>query len=243
MDTSIKVYIVEDVAISRMSLETMLQENNYEVSGSAATAETAWEEIKKTATDLILLDINLAGEKNGIWLAQQVRKHLNIPIVYLTAFGDQQTLKEVLDTKPNGYLMKPYQEPTLLTTINIALHNFSENQNVTVDSNIEVLQKDFIFIKDKHMKVKINVNDIYYVKSDGNYLEISLKEKRHVVRNKLLAFKQELPSSLFFQSHQRYLINLDKIAVLKKDVVIIQNQEIPISLKYKTVIENALIAL
>ena len=123
------IYIVEDVAISRMSLETMLLENEYEVVGSAASAETAWKEIQSLPVDLILLDINLSGEKNGVWLAQQIRKNLNISIVYLTAFGDQQTLKEVLETKPNGYLMKPYQEPTLLTTIDIALLNFSKTHN------------------------------------------------------------------------------------------------------------------
>lgn len=228
-----RVYIVEDIAISRMSLETMLLENKYQVSGSAAKAEVAWNEIQKTPTDLILLDINLAGEKNGVWLAQQVRKHLNIPIVYLTAFGDQQTLKEVLDTKPNGYLMKPYQEPTLLTTINIALHNFLENQKTPVVAENQTLRNDFVFIKDKYMKIKINVNDIYYVKSDGNYLEITLEEKMYVVRNKLLIFKEELPDSLFFQNHQRYIINTAKVAVLGKDFVTINSVNIPISQKYK----------
>jgi len=243
LETPIKVYIVEDVAISRMSLETMLLENDFEVSGSAATAEVAWKEIQISPPNLILLDINLAGKENGIWLAQQVRKYLQIPIIYLTAYGDQQTLKEVLATKPNGYLMKPYQEPTLLTTIDIALHNFSESQKSTNTSQSEDNSSDFIFIKDKYMKIKINVNDIYYIKSEGNYLEITLKEKRHVIRNKLLTFKQELPKDLFIQSHQRYLINKDKIDVLKKDFVTTANVDIPISQKYKKELEELFPAL
>lgn len=94
------------------------------------------------------------------------------------------------------------------------------------------------FIKDRHVKIKIN--DIYFVKSEGNYLEVELKEKTHVIRNKLLDFKNELPGALFFQFHQRYLINVAKIEFLKKDVVVIQSLEIPLSLKYKTAIENAL---
>ncbi len=233
-----RVYVVEDIAISRMSLETMLIKNKYEVSGSAAKAETAWSEMQKTPIDLILLDINLAGEKNGIWLAQQIRKHLNIPIIYLTAFGDQQTLKEVLDTKPNGYLMKPYQKPTLLTTIDIALHNFSETQKETDVLEDQIFPNNFIFIRDKSLKIKINVKDIYYVKSDGNYLEIRLEEKTHIVRNKLIALKEELPNSLFFQSHQRYIINTTKVVVLGKDFVTINNVDIPISQKYKKEMEE-----
>lgn len=242
MVEALKVYIVEDVAISRMSLETMLQENQYQISGSAAKAEVAWVEIQKTQTDLILLDINLAGEKNGIWLAQQVREHLNIPIVYLTAFGDQNTIKEVLDTHPNGYLMKPYQEPTLLATINIALNNFLENQKKTTVSETGLFN-DFVFIKDRHMKVKINISDICFVKSDGNYLEVNVQEKTYVIRHKLPTFKEELPNTLFVQSHQRYLVNIEKIDVLKKKFVTIQNQDVPLSPKYKKGVEQALSTL
>ncbi len=232
MTSPIKVYVVEDVAISRMSLEAMLQENNYEVSGSAASAEVAWEEIQQTTPDLILLDINLAGVKNGVWLAQQIRNQLHIPIVYLTAFGDQQTLKDVLDTNPNGYLMKPYQEATLLTTIAIAVANFEEDQTSTQNDT-----GDFVFVKDRNRKIKLYVNDIWYVKSDGNYLEIVLSEKTHVVRMKLLVFKEELPSSLFFQCHQRYVVNTSKVTILGKDCVNINAVEIPISQKYKQEIE------
>lgn len=240
MKTPIKVYIVEDIAISRMSLETMLLENNYVVSGSAAKAEVAWDDIQQTKPNLILLDINLSGDKNGIWLAQKVREKLKIPIVYLTAYGDQQTLKEVLETKPNGYLMKPYQEATLLTTITIALNNFLESEREASKENNN--SNFFIFIKDRAMKVKIDINDIYYIKSDGNYLEIKLKEKKYVVRNKLIEFKKQLPHSIFFQSHQRYLVNISKIKVLGKDYVSINEENIPLSLKYKKEIEQVLIA-
>jgi len=243
MASPIKVYIVEDVAISRMSLEAMLQENKYEVSGSAASAETAWEEIQQATPDLILLDINLAGVKNGVWLANQVRKYVHIPIIYLTAFGDQQTLKEVLDTKPNGYLMKPYQEATLLTTIAIALSNFEGNKKTNLAVSSEGNSDDFIFVKDRNMKTKVYVKDIFYVKSEGNYLEIILKEKKHVVRDKLLEFKKGLPNEMFFQCHQRYLVNLEKVTVLKKDFVIIHNAEIPISQKYKQEMEALFDAL
>ena len=235
---SVKIFIVEDMAIPRAGLEAMLLKNGYEISGSTATAEAAWKDIKKANIDLILLDINLAGQKNGIWLAQQVRKHLNIPIVYLTAYGDQQTLKEVIDTQPNGYLMKPYQEPTLLTTIAIALSNFSKHQQKKGTIEIQKDSINYLFIKDRKMKIKIYFNDIYYVKSDGNYLEVVLKDKKYVIRKKLLAFKHELPNKLFFQCHQRYLINIHQIIILGKDFIQIDKQEIPISSKYQKELES-----
>lgn len=240
MDTKIKVYIVEDVAITRMSLETMLLENNYHVVGSSADAETAWKQLQTLSPDLILLDINLAGEKTGVWLAKKIRANQNISIVYLTAFSDQQTLKEVLNTKPDGYLMKPYQETTLLTTITIALTNFLERQKKTLLSDATDVTARIIYIKDRNIRVKLTIDDICFVKSDGNYLEIKLENKTYVVRNKLSEFLKQLPSNEFFQCHRRYIINIKKIDLLGKDFITILKFNIPTSIKYRISIEKSL---
>lgn len=229
----IKVFIVEDMAISRISLETMLENNNYQVVGSAAKAENAWVKLQNVTTDILLLDINLAGEENGIWLAKKVRQHLNIPIIYLTAYGDQKTLKEVVDTKPNGYLMKPYQEPTLITTITIAIQNFLATQKNAVTSESGTNLNDIIYIKDRYIKVKLNLNDIFFVKSEGNYLEIHLQSKTHVIRGKLSEFKKLLPAKKFYQTHQRFIININTVDLIGKDFVSINGVDIPISLKYR----------
>ena len=237
---SIKVYVVEDMAISRISLETMLVQNNYTLSGSAAKAETAWKELQENETDLILLDINLAGDKNGVWLAQQVRKYLSIPIVFLTAYGDQQTVKEVLDTKPNGYLMKPYQEPTLLTTINIALTNFLKEQNNSEDKEIENKEIDFLYIKERNLNVKLEIKEILYIMSEGNYLEIHLANKKHVIRSKMTDFENLLPNTIFYQCHRRYLVNCSKINALGNNFIQLEIGKIPLSVKYKKELQKVL---
>lgn len=234
----IRVYIVEDVAISRMSLETMLLENQYQLSGSAAKAEIAWKEIQITPTDLVLLDINLAGEKNGIWLAQQIRTHLHLPIVYLTAYGDEQTLQEVLDTKPDAYLMKPYQEPALLATINIALNNFDEKQKEV--EHIKTTEKEYLFIKESYTQVKLKIQDIHFIKSEGNYLDIYLAHKTHVIRKKLSDFLELLPQDSFLQCHRRYIINSKRIEIFGKDYLQLHGKKIPVSPRYRNSLEKTL---
>ena len=240
MENAIKIFVVEDMAISRISLIAMLEKNKYHVVGSAAKAEVAWEKIKNNEVDLILLDINLAGEKNGIWLAQQIRKHKNIPIIYLTAYGDQETLTEVIETKPNGYLMKPYQEPTLLTSITIAITNFISHQKGAVSAENGAALNNEIFIKDKFMRVKLKIASINFVKSEGNYLEIRLDNKTHVVRTKLTDFKKLLPETTFIQVHQRYIVNKNKINMVGKDYVTISGDDVPVSLKYKDNLKDTL---
>lgn len=238
---STKVYIVEDMAISRAGLEAMLLKNKYEIAGSTAKAETAWKEIQGAAIDLVLLDINLAGSKNGIWLAQQIREYLHLPIVFLTAYGDQKTLKEVLEIKPEGYLMKPYQEPTLMTTLSIALTSFEEKQKNVSSSYAKDSQEEFVFIKKGRKKVKLKTATILFIKSEGNYLEIILEDhKTYLVRKKLLDFLDEFPSNQFFQCHRRYIVNSRKIEAIEKDVITIQNVTIPTSSRYRVRIEEAL---
>ena len=83
MTTKNKIFIVEDMAISRMALESILEENNYEIVGSAAKAETAYMQLQNLDIDLLLIDINLAGEKDGIWLTNKMREISNTPIIFL----------------------------------------------------------------------------------------------------------------------------------------------------------------
>ena len=227
---SLRIYIVEDMAISRASLEDKILAKGHSLVGSVAKAEKAWKEIQEKEVDLVLLDINLAGEKDGIWLAQQIREHLHLPFIYLTAYGDANTLKAVVDTKPNGYLMKPYKEATLLTTITIALENFNKAQNPEQKTKSS---KDFIYIKDSYIKVKVAIQDINYIQSDGNYLHLVLPQKKHLIRAKLDDFHKELPEQLFVKVHRRYIVNSSRIDLLGNDYLVIKGEEIPMAKKYK----------
>lgn len=232
LNQRLHIYIVEDMAITRASLEANLTKSNHKVIGSKATAEEAWTALQSIPKiDLILIDIHLAGDKDGIWLASKIREKLNVPFIYLTAFGDDQTLQKIVNTKPNGYLMKPYNLPTLLTTIQIAMDNFySEEERMEMDKNKE----HFIFIKDSNLKVKLFTKDIAFIQSDGNYLYVQTADKKHVIRSKMMDFLDQLPNDIFVRIHQRYVININQINQLSKNHILMGEIEIPLSSKYKS---------
>ncbi len=230
MNQEKSVFIVEDNALNRITLETILEDHNYNIVGSYANAEEAWEVLKNTNVNVVLIDINLAGDKDGIWLGSKIRKYNNTAFVYLTAYGDNETIHKVKKTNPNGYLMKPYNEPTLLTTIDIAISNFSNYKEISAS----------IYIKDSSIRVKLNLDDIYYIQSDGNYLHIFLEHKTHLVRARLVDFLKQLPDTIFVQVHQRYAINKSKVDLIGNGFVVIGKEEIPVSKRYKTVVEKAL---
>ena len=224
------VFIIEDNALNRISLETMLEDHGYHIVGSYANAEEAWETLKNIHVAVVLIDINLAGDKDGIWIGNKIRDHNNTAIIYLTAYGDKETLRRVKKTKPNGYLMKPYNEPTLLTTIDIAISSFINQKEMGVS----------IYIKDSSLRVKLNVDDVNYIQSDGNYLHVFLDHKKHMMRAKLTDFLKELPETIFAQVHQRYAVNTTKIDLVGNGFVMLGKEEIPVSKRYKIDIEKRL---
>jgi CheY-like chemotaxis protein len=117
-----RILIVEDETIVAMTLEDALQGMGYTVAGTASTAEDAIKLAGETRPDLILMDIRIQGEKDGIAAAVAINSLYNIPIVYLTAHSDDKTLERAVKTQPYGFLIKPFRERELHSTIEIALY-------------------------------------------------------------------------------------------------------------------------
>ena len=117
-----RVLIVEDESLIAEEINDRLTRLNYEVVGIEDTAERAWTTANTTRPDLVLMDIRLKGEMDGIQAADRIRRELNIPTVYLTAHNDAATLARAKETQPLGYLLKPFQERDLFVTLEIALH-------------------------------------------------------------------------------------------------------------------------
>lgn len=233
---NVKIFIVEDDTIIRATLKLFLTQNNFEVAGEADEAENAFEKIKESKPDLALLDINLKSERDGVWLAQQLREKCSLPIVFLTAYNDNETLRKVMKTKPNGFLSKPFKQADVFSAINIALQNFSIGKVESADNakpNVLVKHSiDFLFVKEKNLLVKVLFEDIMYLKSDGNYVEIHIANRKYVLRSKLMDMLSKLSSNNFKQIHQRYIVDIHRINALGNGFVMIGEEKIPVSKKF-----------
>jgi len=125
---NIKLFIVEDEILVAREIEGYLCKLGYHVTGIAASAEGALKQIAEEPPDLVLVDIVLKGEQNGITLAQQLRDRFQIPVVYLTAYVDPATLEQAKRTCPFGYILKPFNQNDLRATIEIALARYQAEQ-------------------------------------------------------------------------------------------------------------------
>jgi signal transduction histidine kinase len=115
------ILIVEDEAVLALDLKKQLERMGYVVPPPLATGEEAVEQAGAILPDLVLMDIKLKGRMDGIEAAEQIRAQLSIPVVYLTAYADTDTLTRARMTDPFGYLVKPFEERELHATIEMAL--------------------------------------------------------------------------------------------------------------------------
>ncbi len=116
-----KILIVEDESVVAWDIQESLEKLGYTVIASVTSGVEAVQIPTAIKPDLVLMDILLEGEIDGVAAAEQIRDRFNIPVVYLTAHADTQTLQRALSTNPYGYLVKPFQERELYTTLEIAL--------------------------------------------------------------------------------------------------------------------------
>lgn len=117
-----KVLIVEDERIIALDLERRLERCGYTVVGLESEGEAAIETARTKSPDIIIMDIMLSGSMDGIEASKHIKAELAIPVIFLTAYADEGTLERVKQAEPYGYILKPFNERELLTTIDIALY-------------------------------------------------------------------------------------------------------------------------
>ncbi|RMF01570.1 MAG: response regulator, partial [Bacteroidetes bacterium] len=118
------ILIVEDDPIIALELEQVLRQQGYRIAGKAHSAVQAIDRLAAGGIDFAILDINLGSGQSGIDVARIIHRKYELPYIFLTAFADEHTLTAAQEQAPYGYLVKPFQTPTLLSTISVALSNY-----------------------------------------------------------------------------------------------------------------------
>lgn len=131
------ILVVKDQNITAMDIAGKLEDLGYNVTGKVSTGYEAIEKARKLDPDLILMDIRLKGNLDGIAVTKSI-EDLNIPVIFLTSYADKKTLKKAQETSPYGYIIKPYGENELKTTIKMALHKHQRNQE-EIESEVGLL--------------------------------------------------------------------------------------------------------
>ena len=233
MDTLIKILVVEDEMIIAAKISMQLTSLGYEVTGILPRGEQAIQHVKENKPDIILLDINLKGELDGIETARQVQQFANIPIIYLTANSDEATFNRAKPTKPSAFISKPFKQLDLQRAIELTITRMAENatelhtENKTEEEQPFILS-DRIFVRYKEKMIKIMLEDILYMEADRNYSHIFTSSREYVLSITLKTIEEKMSMQLFMRIHRSYLINITHVDEVAENHVMIANKMIPI---------------
>ncbi len=250
MEKPIRILIVEDNVIIADDMQSMLEEIGYEIVDNVIVYEQAVEVLKNNQVDLVLIDIILASDKTGIDLGKHIRDNYDIPFIFVTSNSDRATVENAKTVKPNGYLVKPFEQQDLYTSIEIALSNFTYGANKKVNGSESESEedvpmsnsvlKDSIFVKKQHLYYRIQFGDIQFIKADNVYLEVNTVDKKFLVRSPLKDYLEKLPKNKFYRAHKSYIVNVDHIDAINSKDIMINNNLIPISKDFKEFIISAM---
>ncbi len=235
----LKIGVVEDEIIIADNLCSMLWNIGYEPSEPANTYKSAIEMVEEEKPDLVLLDIQIIGTKDGIDIAHQLKNKYHIPHIFLTANSDMATVKRAKETQPLAFLVKPFSKEDLYTTIEIGFHNFIEKNQAPSEIQDKVL-KEVIYVKEGAFFHKINISDILFLESNHVNLIIHTAAKKMVTRNALQKIAEELDPKIFIRVHRSFIVNIHHIQSFNSESIIIQETTIPLSKNCKADLTKAL---
>jgi len=215
-----KILIVEDESIVAFDLKRMLLNLNYEVLDIVASGEKAIRKAVEEKPNLIIMDVMLNGPITGVEAAARIKGVMNVPIIYLTAYADTETLKSAKLTEPYGYILKPFEEKVLLSTIEMAIYkNKMEEKLIASEKKYRLLAKELEDLNEKkdqfYSIISFNLRDP--LDSIIGFSEILKNEYKELSPEDI----QLYISSLYFSSRQIYsllnnLIQFSRIQI--KDI-------------------------
>ena len=227
----IKVLIVEDETLISQEIASCLEENEFEISDQCSNALDALNSIKQNSPDVILMDISIKGELNGIDLAKKILNEKKIPIIFLTSNNDKDTIQKATEIRPDAFLLKPFNEQEFPIAIELA---FAHHNNAIINkSPVEPVLNDCVFVKNGKRHEKIKVDSILYIEADGSYSKVVTNTQTYLISFNLSHFHEELAHNYFIRIHRSHVVNLKNIDSFDTNYVFINGKALPISKQYQ----------
>lgn len=218
-----KIIIVEDEPELANNIAELTSLLGYSVSGIFNNSKSCLNFLYNNHADLILMDILIKGEGNGITLAESIKKQFNIPIIFCSAYTDDIILQKVKQVSPQGYIVKPFSRDILKTTLFLAL-----NSHLQPKEERASFHKETFHVRDKGYVIPLEVNKILLARADGLYTEIITSEKKYLIRDILKDIEARLPQEKFLRVHKSFLVNMDHVTSFNSKGITINKQIIPL---------------
>lgn len=223
-----RIAIVEDDVFIAEDLNQMLIDLNYDVIHVSNSANEAIKHFKEKIPDLALMDIELDDTIDGIHLAGILKLEYNVPVIFTTAFTDQQTLERVKKISPFGYVVKPYMEANIKVALELALSRVNDKEEATKKE-----EDESYFVNSVNGIVKINPAEILYISAFDYYANIFTVNGKVLAKTTLKEVLNLLNKPDLLRVHKSYVVNINKITRIKDNAIHMEDVKVPIGRSYK----------
>jgi DNA-binding LytR/AlgR family response regulator len=239
--SKIKILIVEDEAIIAEDLSRKLEKAGYKISACVDNGEDALRSAKSNPPDLIFLDISILGAYNGIETAKRLKLIHDFPIIFLTNITDNKTILDAKAVKPANYLIKPFITSQLYVSISMALKNFSEEKEAQLpppatentQGHVMVLKDKFFLKHGNGAFHKYDISEVLFIEAERSYCRIFLESGEEILQaSSMKEALEKIQHPHLVRVSRSYVINIDKIDVIKSHIVVIKGHEITMSREY-----------
>ncbi len=225
-----KIVIVEDETIVAKDIQNILTGLGYQIDAVVSSGDKALAEVEKNMPNIVLMDIMLKGDMSGIQAAEIIRERYDIPVVFLTAYADESTIEKAKSAIPYGYIIKPFKEKELQTTIEMAINKHQSDMELKKERNLlhsialNKEDKESIFVRADYRLNKINFKDIYFVEALKDYVVINTADNIYTTHTTMKEMIRILPEKDFVRVHRSYIVRLDKIFSIKYPDLVIEGK-------------------
>ncbi len=231
--SKVKIGIVEDEAIIAEYIASVLTQLGYQVAEPAGAYTEAIQMIEEEKPDLLLLDVQLRGKKDGIDLAAKIKEDYRIPFIFLTANADVATVERAKKVNPASYLIKPFTKDDLYTAVEICLHNSSSSPQKATEPAGKTFTATALFIKDGQLFNKVKFADILYLESEHVYVNVYTVGRKFLVRTSLQDYLIHFDPQNFLRIHRSYVINLEHMQTVHAEYVIVNGITLPVGKSFR----------
>lgn len=237
MNKNNTILIVEDEMIIAANISLQLTQLGYIVSGIVSNADDVLTHLSQNIPDIILMDINLKGNKDGIEVAKSIQNDFKIPIIYLTANSDEVHFERAKATNPYAFISKPFKKLDLQRAIELTQIRIQEEQSNQKSSDLTTdepyIMSDCIFVRSHDKMVKVCISNILFIEAERNYCKIYCKDKEHLLVTTLKYLEEKLPANNLMRIHRSFIVNLNHIDEIASNHVVIGKKAIPLSTELK----------
>lgn len=238
----IKIIVVEDEIVLAQDIALRLS-MHYEVAGIAASVDEAVELLEKHSdVDVLLLDIELGGDQDGIDLGRIINERFHLPFIFLTSHADSALIERAKAVRPAAYMLKPFNDREIPIAIELALSNFSNQpkepelhkKHAFPASENEVLNiTDRLFLKKEDHFQRVALSDISLLEADGNYTTIYTKSEKFIYSTLLRRMEEKLPLNQFIRIHRSFIINVQAVDGFTGNILFVGGRHVSVAKQYR----------